>query len=177
MRAVRIWGPIAAVAIALVAFFIFRLTEPEVAGAVFVDSVPAGQHDPDFRYETDDFPLPPTGGTHNPTWQNCGIYIEPVAAEYVVHSMEHGAIWVTYSSDLPADQIAELQDKMRGQNYIILSPYPDQPSNIVLTAWDVQLQVDSASDERINEFISRYRGTRGPERGASCSGGVGTPVS
>jgi hypothetical protein len=175
MRAIRIWGPIAAVAIALVAFFIFRLSEPEVAGAVFVESAAAGQHDADFRYETSG--LPPMGGIHNPTWQNCGIYTEPVAAEYVVHSMEHGAIWVTYSPDLPAEQLAELQDKMRGQNYIILSPYPDQASNIVLTAWDVQLQVDSAADERIDEFISRYRGTRGPERGATCSGGTGTPIS
>jgi len=69
-----------------------------------------------------------------------------------------------------------LQDIVRGQGYVLLNPYPDQTSPIVLTVWDRQLAVDSASDARVTEFIDRYRQVRGPESGASCSGGVGTPV-
>jgi hypothetical protein len=37
------------------------------------------------------------------------------------------------------------------------------------------LTVESADDERIDQFIRRYRNTRGPEQGASCTGGVGQP--
>jgi hypothetical protein len=120
--------------------------------------------------------MPPTGNVHNPQWQNCGIYIEPVAAEYAIHSMEHGAVWITYHPDLPADQVAALQEQVRGESYLILSPYPDQEVEVVLTAWDVQLQVESADDERIDQFIDRYRRARAPEPGAPCTGGVGRPL-
>lgn len=174
MRALRLWLPIGLLVVALVAFVIYRALEPEVEGAVFVEAAIPNQHDPDLRIEFGG--LPPTGGVHNPAWQNCGIYTDPVQPEYAIHSMEHGAVWVTYHPDLPADQVAALQDLVRGQSYLLLSPYPDQSSNIVLTAWDVQLQVDSADDERIEAFIRQYRRSRGPESGASCSGGVGTPI-
>lgn len=174
MRALRLWLPIGVLVVALAAFVIYRLLEPEVEGAVFVEAAIANQHDPDLRIEFGG--LPPMGGPHNPTWQNCGIYTEPVQPEYAIHSMEHGAVWVTYHPDLPSDEIAALQDRVRGQSYLLLSPYPDQSSNIVLTAWDVQLQLESAGDERIQEFIDKYRRTRGPES-APCSGGVGTPLS
>ena len=43
------------------------------------------------------------------------------------------------------------------------------------TAWGVQLAVDDVPDERLEQFISRYQG-QGPEQGATCSGGVGSPL-
>jgi hypothetical protein len=48
---------------------------------------------------------PPVGGEHNPVWQNCGFYQEPVRDETAVHSLEHGAVWITYSPDIPQDEI------------------------------------------------------------------------
>jgi hypothetical protein len=175
MRAMRIWIPVAVIAVALIALVVVRLTEPEVDGAVFVTAAASNQHDPDVSYDFGG--LPPMGGVHRPQWQNCGIYLEPVAGEYAIHSMEHGAVWITYHPDLPAADVTALQDMVRGTSFIILSPYPDQSSEIALTTWDVQLAVDSVSDDRIGEFIDRYRVNRGPEAGASCSGGVGTPAA
>ena len=35
-----------------------------------------------------------------------------------------------------------------------MSPYPDQPSPIMLTGWGVQLGVDAADDPRIDEFLT-----------------------
>ncbi|MCP5095041.1 MAG: DUF3105 domain-containing protein [Chloroflexi bacterium] len=72
--------------------------------------------------------LPPVGGEHLDIWQNCGIYIESVDPGNAVHSMEHGAVWITYQPDLPADEIIELQDLVRGQPFLLLSPYPDSRS-------------------------------------------------
>ncbi|MCP4417098.1 MAG: DUF3105 domain-containing protein, partial [Chloroflexi bacterium] len=116
------------------------------------------------------------GGPHAPVWQNCGIYDTPIAGQYAIHSMEHGAVWITYNPDLPADQIATLEDMVRGESYMLLNPYPHQTSSIVMTVWDRQLELDSVADVRVTEFIDRYKGVRGPESGAGCSGGVGTPT-
>lgn len=121
--------------------------------------------------------LPPAGGTHDPVWQNCGLYAEPLNTANVIHSMEHGAAWVTYQPDLPADQIAAIEDRFSGQTYIIVSPYPEQRSPIVLTAWGAQLEIDDIEDNRVSDFIERYRlGPNTPERGAACTGGTGEPV-
>ena len=121
--------------------------------------------------------LPPVGGSHSPVWQNCGIYDEPVAVENATHSLEHGALWIAYQADLPQVDVEMLQDKARGENYILLSPYPGLKSPVVLTAWEVQLELDSVQDDRIEEFIDRYQqGPTTPERGATCQDGVGTPL-
>lgn len=121
--------------------------------------------------------VPPVGGPHNPIWQNCGIYDKPIANENGVHSLEHGAVWITYQPSLPADQIAQLQALVRGQTYIVLSPYTGLPSPVVASAWSTQLKLNSASDPRLASFISTYRqGPQTPEQGAACTGGVGTPI-
>lgn len=117
---------------------------------------------------------PPVGGPHNPVWLGCmgTVYEQPVPNENAVHSLEHGAVWVTYQPDLPADQRQELADRVKGQPYTFMSPYPDQQSPIVLTAWGHQLKLDSASDDRIDDFFAKFvQGPQTPEPGASCVGG------
>jgi hypothetical protein len=119
---------------------------------------------------------PPVGGSHDPRVQNCGIYTEPVDTGPAVHSMEHGAVWITYHPDLPANDVATLQEIVREKSsYMLLSPFPDQTSEVAATAWGVQLEADSVSDERLDQFIDRYRGG-GPEPGAPCTGGLGNPA-
>ncbi len=66
--------------------------------------------------------IPPVGGPHNQVWQTCGVYTAPLANEHAVHSLEHGAVWITYQPDLPADQIARLQDIPRQSDHRLLSP-------------------------------------------------------
>lgn len=121
--------------------------------------------------------LPPTGGAHSGTWQNCGIYDEPVDTKNAVHSLEHGAVWVAYQPDLTADGVTALQGLVRGHPYVLLSPYPGLKSPVVLTAWGIQLEVDSVDDDRVAEFIDRYeQGPQTPELGATCRDGIGTPI-
>lgn len=116
---------------------------------------------------------PATGGDHAPVWTNCGIYTTPVQQTQAVHSLEHGAVWLSYRSDLAKDQIAELTSLAGKQDYLLLSPVTDQTSPVTATAWGKQLSVDSAADERLAAFITKYRqGPQAPEPGAVCSGGV-----
>jgi hypothetical protein len=134
-------------------------------------------HDENAVYENAD-QLPPIGGIHDPVWQNCGIYDAPVETKNVIHSLEHGAVWVTYSPELAEDEIATLQDTVEDESYVVLSPYPRLRSSVVLTAWGIQLEVDDVDDSRIASFIDRYQqGPQTPELGASCTNGVGSPIA
>jgi hypothetical protein len=119
---------------------------------------------------------PPVGGDHNPTWQNCGYYAEPVPDERAVHSMEHGAVWIAYSPDLPQEQVERLRDLAQNQLYVLVSPYPDLGSPVVASAWGKQLRLDGASDPDLERFIRAYsQGPQAPEPGAPCTGGLGSP--
>ena len=120
---------------------------------------------------------PPVGGSHFDRWLNCGVYDAPVQNENAVHSMEHGAVWITYRPDLPAAQVEQLKDDVADETYTVLSPYEGLPAPIVLSAWNHQLPVQSADDPRIGAFLSEYvQGAQTPEPGALCSNGVGTPT-
>ncbi|GIH59741.1 MULTISPECIES: DUF3105 domain-containing protein [Microbispora] len=118
---------------------------------------------------------PPVGGQHNFYWQNCGIYDKPIHNEHGVHSLEHGAVWITYRPDLPKAEVDKLKS-LASADYMLLSPYPGLPSKIVASSWNHQLALDSADDPRLPEFIKKYKQnpTTTPEYGASCSGGIGT---
>jgi hypothetical protein len=119
---------------------------------------------------------PPVGGDHNPLWQNCGFYSSPVQNEHAVHSMEHGAVWITYQPDLPSDQVEVLRNLAHDNTYILVSPYPDLPTPVVASAWGKQLQLDSANDPRLEQFVSAFKeGPQTPEPGAPCTGGTGEP--
>ena len=121
--------------------------------------------------------MPPVFGAHFAAWQNCGIYDQPVELGSALHSMEHGAVWLTYAPDLKAKQVSDLQAFVRGQGYVLMSPYASQKKPVVLTAWGVQLVIDSLPDDRIAKFIAYYQlGPQNPEPGAPCSGAVGNPL-
>lgn len=133
----------------------------------------------DFSHSTSDLDyaiLPPPGGPHNPAWQNCGIYLEPVVTEQAVHSLEHGAVWITYQPDLDEAEVELLRQLVRGHTHLLLSPYANQAEPIVASAWGIQLRVDSADDARLVQFIQKYEnGPQTPEPGAPCTNSVGTP--
>lgn len=118
---------------------------------------------------------PPVGGEHHPTWLNCGIYGESVPNVNAVHSIEQGAVWVTYDPTLSADALAALREHLPS-TYVVLSPYVGLPAPIVLSAWNVQLHVDTPDDPRLPRFFEEYwRNQNVPEPGALCTGGINGP--
>ncbi|MFD8596293.1 DUF3105 domain-containing protein [Kitasatospora sp. NPDC059646] len=118
---------------------------------------------------------PPVGGDHNPVWATCmgNVYDQPIKNENAVHSLEHGAVWVTYNGKATPDDIKTLGDKVKATQYSMMSPYPDEEGTITLSAWGTQLVVDSAKDPRIEQFFTKYvQGPQTQEPGASCSSGT-----
>ena len=121
---------------------------------------------------------PPASGDHFDAWQNCGFYSAPVQDQTAVHALEHGAVWISFAPDLPADQIDAIEARLDGEEHLLAAPYPGLQNRIVMTAWTRQLALDSVDDPRFEEFIDTYQARRSPtapEAGVSCADAIGSP--
>ncbi len=148
------------------------VTEETDLSAEHVESVPEPT-----PTEAEGTLLPPVGGDHDPVWQNCGVYTEPVPSNKAVHSLEHGAVWITYRTGLDPQQVSMLTSLVKDYDYALLSPMDELAAPVVLTAWGIQLEVDDVSDPRVEPFLVKYvQGAQTPEPGAACSGGFGEPA-
>jgi hypothetical protein len=177
-------GSLAAVAvIALVITFVVSSAVPKVdpadisiKGLDTFEEVPAVHVATAVDYEADYGMNPPAGGNHNQAWLNCGVYSEPQQNENAVHSLEHGAVWITYDPDALSDaEIETLRDSIPG-TYMLLTPYPDLPAPVVASAWANQVQLDGVDDPRLADFIEKFRQSPdAPEPGAACTGAIDGP--
>lgn len=118
---------------------------------------------------------PPVGGDHNPVWQNCNgdVYDKAIKNENAVHSLEHGAVWVSYNSKASEADVKALAEKVKKTPYTLMSPVEDQKDPIMLSAWGHQRTVTSAKDPNVDKFFESYvQGEQTPEPGAACTNGV-----
>lgn len=126
--------------------------------------------------EAVDYPMnPPVGGDHHQAWMTCDgtVYTKAVANENAVHSLEHGAVWVTYGTKAAAADIEALAGKVARTPYTLMSPVADQSGAITLSAWGHQLTVARAADPRVDQFFTKYvQGAQTPEPGAACTNGL-----
>ncbi|SFT31562.1 DUF3105 domain-containing protein [Streptomyces sp. ok210] len=123
-----------------------------------------------------DYPMnPPVGGDHNPVWMNCDadVYTAPIPNENAVHSLEHGAVWVTYNENAKPADIEKFTERVARTPYSLMSPVKDQDAPLILSAWGKQVTVKSATDARVAQFFTKYvQGPQTPEPGAACTGGI-----
>ena len=181
-RSLLIFGAATLAALVLVAAVVVvivreqgRQSALEAAASAPIDGVQKiadlpRNHVPDpVQYEQS----PPVGGNHAGVWTNCGVYTQPLSNEQTVHSLEHGAVWITYRPDLPSNQVEALARLASGNDYALLSPFDGLKSSVVASAWGVQLALDDAEDPRLERFLVKYlQGEQTPEPGAPCTGGV-----
>jgi hypothetical protein len=116
-----------------------------------------------------DYPqTPPVGGPHNPVWLRCGVYTEPLPNVHAVHSMEHGAVWITYRPSVTGGDLDTLHRlQALKPAYVLISPYDGLPSLVVASAWGLQLTADKVDDPRLAAFVKQYAG--GPQGGEGPS--------
>jgi Protein of unknown function (DUF3105) len=180
----RPWGLIAAAvavvvfAVAVIGYAVVQVNKAnenevesidEIAGITTAE-YEAGQHVPTTVAYAES---PPVGGEHDPQWADCTgtVYDVDIRHENAVHSLEHGAVWITYNPDEVSDQdIETLAALVDGESGRMLSPYAGLDSPVSLQSWNHQLKVDSADDPRVEQFADFL--TRNPdfhpEVGASC---------
>ncbi len=120
---------------------------------------------------------PPAGGNHLSVWQTCtgSVYSEPLIDGHAVHSLEHGAVWLTYDPELVAPaHVAALAEKIEGRDYSLMSPYPGQGVPVSLQSWGNRYQTEDPADPNIDAYLDAYilNEAFNPELHATCSGGV-----
>ncbi len=112
---------------------------------------------------------PPTSGPHAASAAPFRVFTQPVAKEFLVHSMEHGGVVIWYNSNDPTviQTLAALTDAniSRGKQ-VVLSPYSGMEANtIAVTSWTridkfTASPVDTA---RIQRFINTHERRFNPE--------------
>ncbi|MFE2046131.1 DUF3105 domain-containing protein [Streptomyces sp. NPDC059477] len=149
-------------------------------GTFVVDADGVGKWDGELSQthvtEDVDYPMePPVGGDHNQVWMNCNgdVYTEAIPNVNAVHSLEHGAVWVTYTSEAAKEDVDALAEKVKSTPYTLMSPDEEQTSPIMLSAWGHQRTVTGADDPNLDAFLETYvQGEQTPEPGAACTGGL-----
>ncbi|TFV70814.1 DUF3105 domain-containing protein [Blastococcus sp. CT_GayMR19] len=180
----RPWGLIAAAvavvvfAVAVIGYAVVKVNEANANRIESVDEIAgitskeyeAGQHVATTVAYAES---PPIGGEHDPVWADCTgtVYDVDIRHENAVHSLEHGAVWITYNPDeVSAADIEKLAALVDGETGRMLSPYVGLDSPVSLQSWGHQLKVDSVDDPRIEQFADFL--TRNPDEhpevGASC---------
>ncbi|MEU0244992.1 DUF3105 domain-containing protein [Streptomyces sp. NPDC006235] len=119
--------------------------------------------------------VPPVGGDHNQVWMNCNgdVYTKEINNTNAVHSLEHGAVWVTYNADAKKADVDALAAKVKKTPYTLMSPLDDQKDPVMLSAWGHQRTVTGASDPNVDKFFEKFvQGEQTPEPGAACTNGL-----
>lgn len=106
---------------------------------------------------------------------NCNgdVYKNELPEVNAVHSLEHGAVWVTYNEKADKADVDKLAGTVAKTPYTLMSPDKAQAGTIMLSAWGKQLTVDKADDPRVAQFFTKYvQGPQTPEPGAACTNGL-----
>ncbi|MCI0619496.1 DUF3105 domain-containing protein [Candidatus Wolfebacteria bacterium] len=111
---------------------------------------------------------PPTSGPHYAEPARPGFREgETIADEHLIHSLEHGLIWISYRPDV-LPEVAEAL-KQFDNGLTVITERSANDADIAVAAWgrldsfDVGDTLSEADRVRIRDFLKRYT-NRGPER-------------
>lgn len=106
---------------------------------------------------------PPTGGWHYASAASLGVYEAGLPDETLVHNLEHGHIWLSYS-DANDQEALDLLRQLRNdyRSWVIVTYRPETPTRIAAAAWGRLLTLDDLDSDQLYAFIERYH-NRAPE--------------
>lgn len=109
---------------------------------------------------------PPTSGPHHSTPARPGFRENTIDDDHLIHSMEHGLIWISYHPRI-SEEAKKLRDVV-GQ-FTVITQREANNEDIALAAWGrldtFNLEdgtIDADDLQRINDFVKRYA-NKGPE--------------
>lgn len=169
MRLMR-WVVGIAVAVALIGGIVWAIiaNKPAPLGEDFSRAVPyeGATHvteGDNVSYQSN----PPTSGNHWPDPLRDGVYDTEKPDEAIVHSMEHGRIWISYNPSVSEEVREKLRAIAKREARVIATPRAANSTDVALAAWNrldaFNVNPDgSFSEKRVRDFIRRYR-DKGPE--------------
>jgi len=106
---------------------------------------------------------PPTSGPHLGEAKSWGIYDVELDDKAVVHSLEHGGIWISYK-DVGESDIGILKEigKQNSQSTVV-SPRPGNDNKVVVASWGRMMRLDTADKALIQKYINTYK-NQSPEK-------------
>lgn len=111
---------------------------------------------------------PPTSGWHYVTPARLGFYDEVLADETLVHNLEHGEIWISFTPSVSEEVKTKLKTLLGPR--IIITKRDKNDTDIAISAWTrldtFNLENGELTDEqvtRLTDFIKRWQ-NRGPEK-------------
>lgn len=103
---------------------------------------------------------PPTSGPHLNQKAPWGVSDEQIIDELQVHNLEDGGVIVHYDPE-KTDETTKSNLISLANSYadkVILEPYANLETPIVLTAWGRIDRLEAFDEARITSFIAAYRG-------------------
>lgn len=106
---------------------------------------------------------PPTSGDHYANAVPWGVYFEEQVDEAMVHSLEHGGIWISYK-DISEAEIDVLESiGRRNSQSVIVSPRQANDAPISVASWGKLMHLENADEFLIQKYIDTYK-NQSPER-------------
>ena len=168
MKKMLLWGLGLLALIGVIAsFFIFgskgQTSQPDLSKAIPDEGRTHILEGTSVEYNSN----PPTSGSHWGETLADGIYDTEKPNEAIVHSLEHGRIWISFKPSIPDQTKKALEDLVKKYNGTVLTPRSANDTDIALAAWNrldaFDLNPDGTfNEQRIIDFINRWR-NKGPE--------------
>ena len=95
---------------------------------------------------------PPTSGWHYAQPANWGVYQTELPDEQVIHNLEHGGIWISYTGIDDATKTA-LEKIAKSNSKVIVTPRSKNDAAIVLASWGRLQKLQTLDEQAILAFI------------------------
>lgn len=108
--------------------------------------------DPGFEYNSN----PPTSGPHYASPVPTGFYSEQREDEALIHNIEHGQIWISYS-DVGSNTTAELETlASQYPNAVVVTYRLENDAPLAVASWGHVMKLDSYNETKITAYIERH---------------------
>src|SRR3989339_880389 len=95
---------------------------------------------------------PPTSGWHYVQPANWGVSQTELPDEQVIHNLEHGGIWISYTGIDDATKTA-LEKIAKSNSKVIVTPRSKNDAAIVLASWGRLQKLQTLDEQAILAFI------------------------